>query len=775
MRPQSDRWPSRHLAGEGRRSWIPRPRRIANRPGLEPLEPRVVLSSTIYTVNSIGNGTAGSGTSGTLPYVISLANADTNPDGSEVTFDPTVFSSPQTIDLDATLVLNESPGPEVIDGPGAGLLVVAGDGQFGIFSNYGTATLSGLIITGGGVGGPSTPFGDVGGVFNQGTITLLDCTISGNTAYKGGGITNYDQATLTGCTISNNVAEDGGALYNRENAVATLNQCTISGNFAYGDGGGVDNDTATATLNQCTISGNSAAGDGGGLANGNSATTTLSQCTISANSTGNTGGGLSNAANATASLIDTIVAGNTVSGGEASDIAQAFGAGVTGTSNLIGPGGSGGIVGGTGGNIVLTRLEGLDLAPLSNYGGPTQTMALLPGSSAIGAGTTIAGVTTDQRGLSVDSPFDIGAFQLGTLYVASIAPIAPETRNTPVSSEMFTLDKPPGPAGIGDAALTLSDDLGPNLIDGDVSITLVSGSTYQIDGLSGLTAAEGNYTLIVDPADDTVDPQGGLGSSAISWLMDTTPPSSSVDSLPAQTNSTSFAVRVTASDTPKSGDAPSGVASIAIYDSVNGGPFVRFATVLPSDPVAIFTGQPGDTYAFYSVATDNAGNIEPTPTAAEATITVSDSSVPGGGGSNSGTGTSTPMPVVVVGEQPVFLRKLNKRGKPVGQAVLSGFTLEFGTPLDATAAIDPADYQVATVSTKKVRKTVQHILHPIPDFTVSYGASDDAVTIHLARPEKFPTGGQLTILGGVSSASGGALGGTTAFEISKGGKSIVPG
>ena len=48
--------------------------------------------------------------------------------------------------------------------------------------------------------------------------------------------------------------------------------------------------------------------------------------------------------------------------------------------------------------------RGLGLAPLGDYGGPTQTMALLPGSPAIGKGVAVAGVTTDQRGFALDSP-----------------------------------------------------------------------------------------------------------------------------------------------------------------------------------------------------------------------------------------------------------------------------------------------------------------------------------------------------------------------------------
>ena len=91
---------------------------------------------------------------------------------------------------------------------------------------------------------------------------------------------------------------------------------------------------------------------------------------------------------------------------------------VSGSNNLVGTGGSGGLVNGVDGNIVLTSLTDLGLAPLGNNGGPTQTMALLPGSPAIGAGViadypgTTTPITTDQRGEPLDSPNpDIGAFQ----------------------------------------------------------------------------------------------------------------------------------------------------------------------------------------------------------------------------------------------------------------------------------------------------------------------------------------------------------------------------
>jgi len=137
------------------------------------------------------------------------------------------------------------------------------------------------------------------------------------------------------------------------------------------------------------------------------------------------------------------------------------------------------------------------------------------------------------------------------------------------------------------------------------------------------------------------------------------------------------------------------------------------------------------------------------------------------------TPTPTPTQTVVIGEQPLLERKL-KKGKPTGKAVLSGFTLDFSVPLNAAAASAAANYQLDTVTTKRVKKKIETILHPINKFTVSYVAASDAIELKLGATETFPTGGQLTVLGGLTTAEGGTLTGPAVFTISKGGKRIGP-
>ena len=147
-----------------------------------------------------------------------------------------------------------------------------------------------------------------------------------------------------------------------------------------------------------------------------------------------------------------------------------------------------------------------------------------------------------------------------------------------------------------------------------VSLALVSGTTYAINGLAAFTKAEGSYTLTVNAAgiqDQNGNP--GTGSLSTSWLMDTTPPTSTVSPLPKTGTSLSFPVTVTGTDpNGANGSTPSGIAAYTIYDSVNGGPWQKWTTITTtaSTATATFTGLSNTIYAFYATATDAAGNVQ---------------------------------------------------------------------------------------------------------------------------------------------------------------------
>src|SRR5207244_1614215 len=64
----------------------------------------------------------------------------------------------------------------------------------------------------------------------------------------------------------------------------------------------------------------------------------------------------------------------------------------------------------------------------------------------------------------------------------------------------------------------------------------------------------------------------------------------------------------------------SGIAHFDVYVS-DEGPFTLWQSAT-TQISATFTGQDGHTYSFYSVATDNVGNVQPTPSQAQATTTV---------------------------------------------------------------------------------------------------------------------------------------------------------
>ena len=140
-----------------------------------------------------------------LRQAITLANSLTG--ANTITFDPTVFATPQTIILGGTqLALTNTTGTETITGPAAGVTISGNHASRVFLVNASvTASISGLTISGGTVTGVG------GGLDNLGTVTLTNVTLSGNTASTlGGGLYNKATATLIGCTVSGNTAAVAG-------------------------------------------------------------------------------------------------------------------------------------------------------------------------------------------------------------------------------------------------------------------------------------------------------------------------------------------------------------------------------------------------------------------------------------------------------------------------------------------------------------------------------------------------------------------------------------
>ena len=290
----------------------------------------------------------------------------------------------------------------------------------GVFSDLGTTTLTDCTVSDNSAGSAYEGFG--GGVFGEyGTATLTDCTISGNSAgsadfgSSGGGVDfAHETATLTNCAITGNSAlgpQGSGGGFQNAYGKTTLIGCTISGNFAGRLGGGVANYGGTDKLANCTVNGNSAVDYGGGVFTATGGSTALANCTVSGNSANNGGGLYNNGSSVT--LSNTIVAGNTA----ANSGPDAFGTFTSQGNNLIGEtDGSSGWVSSDLTGTVASPLDPL-LGPLANNGGPTETMALLPGSPAIDAGNNSlipSGIITDQRGYLriYHGTVDIGAFEL---------------------------------------------------------------------------------------------------------------------------------------------------------------------------------------------------------------------------------------------------------------------------------------------------------------------------------------------------------------------------
>ena len=359
----------------------------------------LILETTTVTGNSVTGATG------------AAAQANAPPGNGGVARGGGIDNSGTLAIHNSTIEGNTATGGAGGDGPGTG---AGGAGEGGGVSNGSSGTLLvgqgskvlGNTATGGAsgtsasgaliaAGGP----GAGGGVWSEGNTYLSADTFSGNIARPGASASTPSDA------YGGAIYADDGTLEVQTSTIAN-NQATTPAGTAASGGGGIATNTPT-TIENSTIAGNATTGSGGGIhAFGNDES--IISSTLSANTAGSGGGNL--AASATLNLGRTIVSGGTVSGT---------------ASDCSGP------VSDQGHNLESTTpsqcglttadqdVIGQDpsLGPLASNGGPTQTMALLPGSPAIDAGgrcTNANGyaLTIDQRASGRGEPCDVGAFEV---------------------------------------------------------------------------------------------------------------------------------------------------------------------------------------------------------------------------------------------------------------------------------------------------------------------------------------------------------------------------
>jgi hypothetical protein len=569
-------------------------------------------------VNSLLDANQGSGHSGDLRYVINQVD-DLDPTTGDATIN---FSVTGTITLNSSLPgLTYTGGLIGIEGPGAASLTVtlrtgAGMLDYGIFKVDAGAqvNLIGLRVTGG------NAFNEGGGIRNEGTLTLTNSSIDHSFSGAGGGIANYGMMTVTNSTIANNIAGQGwgfgGGILNQ--GTMTVTNSTIS--YCAGSGGGIANygmmTVTNSTISYC---------DGGGIANYGMMTVTNS--TIANNWAISSGGVLSagplNITNPTivyntaeggasggldvwavrATLDNTIVALNTVGNGTGYDYAPSDIGGIFSSSsdyNLIGTGGYGDLLTDPSHHNQV-NVANPGLRSLANNGGPTQTIALLPGSPAIDKGSnaliaidpaTGQPLATDQRGPGFDrianGTVDIGAFEVqATNHLAVTAqPPASVTAGLTFGLTVTAEDKSGNVLSSfnGTVTVALASNPGGATLGGTLTATAQNGVASFSDLM--LKKAGSGYTLLVSASglgSETTSPFEVTPAAATKLVVTIQPPSKVLAS-------SDFGLVVSAKDPYGNVDTNfSGSVGVAIANNPGGATLSGTKTVTAQSGVATFS------------------------------------------------------------------------------------------------------------------------------------------------------------------------------------------
>jgi hypothetical protein len=338
-----------------------------------------------------------------------------------------------------------------------------------------------------------------GAIENSGTLDVTGTTIRDNTAVSGGGIYNNGTMTASNSTFEGNQASSAGGV--GTNGSATIKRCTFSNNFS-SYGGGLAGFGGAVTVTNSTFTGNSA--DSGGSNLGGAILAfglTLLDSTLSGNSAGS-GGGLFAPSSSTL-VRNTIIAGNTASFGP--DVAFTF---TSQGHNLIGDGRDGSGYVST--DLVGTTANPIDpkLGPLQDNGGPTPTMALLPGSPAVDAGDSSELGVADQRGVVRSGGVNIGAYQASASAFVLTAPDT-VTAGAPFDVTVTAVDP------FGQVALGYTGTVTFSTSDPDLGVVLPPNYTFQPQD-NGVALFSSAFSLIT-PGPQTItatDTSTGANGSA---------------------------------------------------------------------------------------------------------------------------------------------------------------------------------------------------------------------------------------------------------------------
>ncbi len=549
-----------------------------------------------------------------------------------ITFSPSAFSSPTTIQLSSGLTI---PSNTLISG---------------LTMGTGPTTTNLITLRGGGTSNPFSIFTVASGVANA---VIANLTITNGYAQFGGGIYNQGTLTITNSTISNNQSGGQGAgIFNYYGGTLTINDSTISGNSTPNDDGGGISSFSTLTINQSTFSGNTAQ-SGGAIFDWSNLYVTNS--TFSGNSAGiYIDGG-------TLAMSNSIVAGN--SGGDLHVCCT--------LTSYIDEGGN--LANNDAGGTIIT----VALAPLGNYGGPTQTMVPLPSSLAICGGVAaniLTGVTTDQRGYpntnttyagySSSSPcVDSGAVQTNYALSFNATQEPPATGTVPgtaMSPAPAVTVTESGNAFTGGSASVSVTDANSDLTTSPATATTSTSSGQAAFSNLIFTGATSNDTLTASLA---LIPNGlnlTTTSTSFSVAAVTVPPAiTSVNNATFVVGALgSFTVKATGSPSPtlsESGTLPSGVS----FNSTTG--------VLSGTPAA----GTGGTYSITFTASNGAS-----PNAVQSfTLTVDQAPAI----------TSAPSAVFVLGTAGSFT--LTATGFPAPTFSLTSGTLPSGVTFNATTHV----------------------------------------------------------------------------------------